>query len=431
MKVLTIYIHPLCQTEQVCAPSPLMSDWLSDSLRSTSRGSAQRWLACGSDILSDHSWHQGPAILYGFDLDSFSPSKIHTSKMPQWFNISSFSITQRWGMVYRAAKLHISRNINWRLCLVNYADMFPLILTFFWVKSASLQFVRVKDIWGSDWSTVLSLSLFLITPSLPLRVRPSLSSHDLFPSYSTSSPLLSSPLSHLSPTPPLFTFFYISFSSFLPQFSFLSDLSQCLFPEETVKSGFTGMQDETAPRLVLPPTPRYCSALPTVPISLCDTNVASKMWLIPNHQRLPSAKYLKMEFAQGGLEGDFSHPPLLNLCGMGFSTTMFGAISPPTPWLHPFFSTKALSNESSMDFSNITALVLHNACFDVSLVWLCLKRATYIRPRTVLDATVGTLVMDSGDFPSLWRTLVFGRVQRLVCLKKEAAELREQRYTSR
>lgn len=105
------------------------------------------------------------------------------------------------------------------------------------------------------------------------------------------------------------------------------------------------------------------------------------------------------------------------------STTMFVAISPPTLRLHPFFCTKMFcSNKSSVDCSNITALVLHNML--LQHVFKCDSAKKVVLLHNVLgkriqDTTGGTLVMDNANFLQwLWRTLVFGRVQRLVCLKR-------------
>ena len=104
------------------------------------------------------------------------------------------------------AKLHVSKNINWRLCLVNYTNRFPPILTFLWVRSASLQFATVKDIRGSDWQAVLC-PFFYLSASRP----------------QSSSPLISWPLS---------IFLYFIFSALfllLLLTSILPHLPHCLY----------------------------------------------------------------------------------------------------------------------------------------------------------------------------------------------------------
>lgn len=118
---------------------------------------------------------------------------------------------------------HVSRNFNWRLCLVNYANRFPLILTFLWVRSTSLQFVTVKDIWGSDCrlcSLLFSIyhPLSSLCPCFPLISRPLniflyfissalFSSSSPQSSSSSSSPTLFMflPLLHILP-PPCFSY---------------------------------------------------------------------------------------------------------------------------------------------------------------------------------------------------------------------------------
>lgn len=84
------------------------------------------------------------------------------------------------------------------------------------------------------------------------------------------------------------------------------------------------------------------------------------------------------------------------------------------------FSTKGFSNKSSMDCSNITALVLHNTLLRCVFKCDCPKNWLHnVLGKRIQDTTGGTLVTDNANFPRwLWRTLVFGRVQRLVCLKR-------------
>lgn len=154
---------------------------------------------------------------------------------------------------------------------------FPLKLRFLWLKPAFLQF---KGIWGSDRPTVLCPYLFItLTPSSPPFPLISWPLHIFlcfiyFALFTSSSPLpllplfLSTALLHL-------LFFPLSYlSACLPR----GDSKQWIYSNGKKRAG---LKKETPLWLVLPPAPLYRPALPTVPIFLRDTNVAGKMWVIP------------------------------------------------------------------------------------------------------------------------------------------------------
>lgn len=91
---------------------------------------------------------------------------------------------------------------------------------------------------------------------------------------------------------------------------------------------------------------------------ICTNNLSTKLVL---------AKYLKIEFAQWGLQG-FSHPPLPKSMWDGLSITMFLAISPPTLWLHPFLVQKGFLTNPPRIVATFTALVLHK-CDRAKNLW--------------------------------------------------------------
>lgn len=159
--------------------------------------------------------------------------------MPQWINISSLSADYTeikvMMMVYHVWKTACKQEHSLKACLINYTNKFPLILT----KSTSLQFVTVKNNWGSDRSDVRSL--FYLSPSLLLHPS-SLISWPLpiflcficFALFSSSSPQSTSS----SPAPLIFRALPRIFPP--PPVSLIT---LPLIPEETVNSGFTVMQD--------------------------------------------------------------------------------------------------------------------------------------------------------------------------------------------
>lgn len=87
-----------------------------------------------------------------------------------------------------------------------------------------------------------------------------------------------------------------------------------------------------------------------------------------------------------------------------------------------FLSTKGFSNKTSMDCSNIAALVLHNTSRRCVFKCDCAKKLVVshnVLEKRIQDTTGGALITDNANFlQRLWRTLVFGRVQRVVCLKR-------------
>lgn len=187
-------------------------------------------------------------------------------------------------------------------------------------KAAFLQF---KGIWGSDRPTVLCLYLFitltLSSPPFPLISRPLhiFLCFIYFALFTSSSPLYSClPLS------------YIFCSS-------LSLISLPAFPEETVNSGFTvmvkreqGLKKKHHCGLCyhqLRCTGQLCPQCPSFCVTL--------MW--PVRRESYHWRFKVTQTFQGGVCSRRTWKTKDLSVWDGLRTTLFVAISAPTPWLHP------------------------------------------------------------------------------------------------